>query len=76
MHAQLVIPQPGKGNRKTGDIPTAYVARESCPPTCALLTNGCYAESYPMRAHWDKVSLGLVGTSWSKLPSDCSPPWT
>jgi hypothetical protein len=48
-------------------MPVAYVARESCPPSCALLSNGCYAESYPVRAHWDKVSLGLVGTSWNKF---------
>jgi hypothetical protein len=41
LHAQLVIPQPGKGNRKTGDIPTAYVAGESCPLGCPLLGHGC-----------------------------------
>jgi hypothetical protein len=67
LYAHLIIPRPGKENRKTGRMPVAYVARESCPPSCALLSNGCYAESYPVRAHWDKVSLGLVGTSWSKF---------
>src|ERR1700756_4481369 len=48
-------------------MPVAYVARESCPRSCALLLNGCYAESYPVRAHWDKVSLGRVGASWNKF---------
>jgi hypothetical protein len=67
LYAHLIIPRPGKENRKTGRMPVAYVARESCPPSCALLSNGCYAESYPVRTHWDKVSLGLVGTSWHKF---------
>lgn len=52
MYAQLVIPQPGKGNRKTGDIPTAYVARESCPLGCPLLGRGCYAETGNIGLHW------------------------
>jgi len=67
LYAHLIIPRPGKENRKTGRMPVTYVARESCPPSCALLGQGCYAESYPVRAHWDKVSLGLVGTSWNKF---------
>ena len=67
MNAHLIIPKPGKENRKTGRMPVAYVARESCPTTCALQGNGCYAESYPVRAHWGKVSLGLVGTPWSRF---------
>ena len=63
MHAQLVIPQPGKGNRKTGDIPTAYVARESCPLGCPLLGKGCYAETGNIGLHWRQMR----GVPWAKF---------
>ena len=63
MNAQLVIPQPGKGNRKTGDIPTAYVARESCPLGCPLLGKGCYAETGNIGLHWRRMR----GVPWAKF---------
>ena len=63
MHAQLVIPQHGKENRKTGQIPTAYVARESCPTGCPLLGKGCYAETGNIGLHWRK----MVGVPWAKF---------
>jgi hypothetical protein len=63
LHAQLVIPQPGKGNRKTGDIPTAYVARESCPLGCPLLGRGCYAQTGNIGLHWRKMR----GIPWARF---------
>jgi hypothetical protein len=63
LHARLVIPQSGKGNRKTGDIPTAYVARESCPLGCPLLGKGCYAETGNTGLHW----RNMRGVSWPKF---------
>jgi hypothetical protein len=63
LHAQLVIPQPGRGNRKTGDIPTAYVARESCPLGCPLLGKGCYAETGNIGLHWRKMR----GVPWARF---------
>ena len=63
MHAQLVIPRPGRENRKTGQIPTAYVARESCPSSCPLLGNGCYAETGNIGLHWRKMK----GVPWAKF---------
>ena len=63
MHAQLVIPRPGKENRKTGSIPTAYVARESCPSSCPLLGNGCYAQTGNIGLHWRKMN----GVPWAKF---------
>jgi hypothetical protein len=63
LHAQLVIPQPGNGNRKTGDIPTAYVARESCSLGCPLLGKGCYAETGNVGFHWRKMR----GVPWAKF---------
>ena len=63
MHAQLVISRPGRENRKTGPIPTAYVARESCPSSCPLLGNGCYAETGNIGLHWRKMK----GVPWAKF---------
>jgi hypothetical protein len=63
LYAQLVVPRPGKENRKTGQIPTAYVARESCPSSCPLLGKGCYAETGNIGLHWRKMN----GVPWAKF---------
>lgn len=39
-------------------------SKQTCPDTCQLKGNGCYAESAPMSWHWDKVTKGLKGRSW------------
>jgi hypothetical protein len=54
-------------NAKTGPIPASIVERESCWPGCALYENGCYAESGALAMHWDRVSRGLAGGSWSEF---------
>lgn len=46
-------------NVKTGAIPVSTSARTTCPTTCKLKNNGCYAENWPLRLHWDKVSSGI-----------------
>ena len=43
-------------NSKTGPIPVSTSSRDTCPDTCNLKGNGCYAESGPLRLHWDAVS--------------------
>ena len=43
------------GNSKTGPMPVSISERDTCPRTCAFLNNGCYAETGPLRIHWDKV---------------------
>ena len=48
-------------NRKTGGIPVSSSPRETCPPSCPFLNNGCYGDAYPLRFHWDKVSAGERG---------------
>ena len=63
MYAQLIIPQPGKENRKTCQIPTAYVAKESCPSSCPLLGKGCYAETSNIGLHWRK----MTGVPWAQF---------
>lgn len=50
------------GNEKTGPIPISITERASCPESCAFKGNGCYAEGWPMRLHWDRA--GTHGMAW------------
>jgi len=43
-------------NVKTGKIPVTMTERTSCPDTCALKKNGCYADNFPLSLHWDRVT--------------------
>jgi hypothetical protein len=54
-------------NAKTGPIPASIVERASCWPGCALYENGCYAETGALAMHWNRVSRGLAGGSWSEF---------
>jgi hypothetical protein len=54
-------------NAKTGPMPASIVERASCWPGCALYENGCYAETGALGLHWDRVSRGLAGGSWSEF---------
>src|SRR6202007_387937 len=54
-------------NAKTGPIPVSIIERASCWPGCALYENGCYAEAGALAMHWDRVSRGLAGGSWSEF---------
>lgn len=45
-------------NAKTGPIAVSTTSKDSCPTTCPLKGNGCYAESGPLLLHWNKVSDG------------------
>jgi hypothetical protein len=53
-------------NAKTGPIPASIIERASCWPG-ALYENGCYAEAGALAMHWDRVSRGLAGGSWSEF---------
>ena len=44
------------GNKKTGPIPVSTSSPDTCPNACPLKRNGCYADSGPLRMHWDKVA--------------------
>lgn len=51
---------PKSSNAKTGPIPVTMTERASCPDTCALKKNGCYADNFPLSLHWDRVeSTGI-----------------
>lgn len=47
---------PKSSNVKTGPIPTTMTERKSCPLTCPLRENGCYADNFPLSLHWDRVA--------------------
>ncbi len=51
-------------NRKTGSIPVSMSPKSTCPLTCPLRRNGCYAEHGPVGWHWKRLSLGDTGISW------------
>lgn len=55
------------GNKKLGPIPAITAGRDTCPASCPLMGNGCYAENFPMLGHWDKVSNGERGVTLSSL---------
>jgi hypothetical protein len=52
-------------NAKTGPIPVSTTSAESCPNSCSLKGNGCYASSGPLALHWRKVTEGERGTDWN-----------
>jgi hypothetical protein len=54
-------------NAKTGPIPASIVERASCWSGCALYENGCYAETGALAMHWDRLSRGFAGGSWSEF---------
>lgn len=62
--AQAFHITPVSANVKTGPIPVTTSTRESCSPTCDFFGNGCYAESGPLRIHWNAVTAGLRGMSF------------
>jgi hypothetical protein len=55
-------------NQKLGlDVSTITSDRKTCPPSCPLKNNGCYADFGPLRLHWAKVSTGERGNDWDTL---------
>jgi len=38
---------------------------KTCPTSCPFKRNGCYADSGPLKLHWDKVTEGERGDDWS-----------
>lgn len=51
-------------NRKTGPIPVSTSAENTCPPSCPLMSKGCYAKAGPLLMHWQRLNKGLVGMNW------------
>lgn len=64
---------PISSNSKTGPIPTTMTEKDSCPDTCPLKLNGCYAENFPLSLHWKRVSasgmpVNQLAQKLGKLP--------
>jgi len=54
-------------NKKTGPIAVVTSSHDTCPDVCPFKDGGCYANGGPLRLHWDKVSNGTRGISFSEL---------
>ena len=52
-------------NVKTGAIPVTTTTAKTCPDECAFKDNGCYADNGPLALHWNKVTNGERGDTWS-----------
>ena len=61
-------------NSKTGPIPVSTTSRNSCPEACELKGSGCYAESGPLRLHWDAVGANR-GYDLDKFCDEISGDW-
>ncbi|MBX3217129.1 MAG: hypothetical protein KF850_34175 [Labilithrix sp.] len=67
------VPRPGDGhtvrliaksfNETTGPIPVSITDPASCPPSCPLMGNGCYAEALPWFRYWWFL-VAVRGSSW------------
>ena len=54
-------------NRKTGPIPVTMSPQSSCPSTCPLKGEGCYAETGPMSIAWRKLDGSSEGVTWEQM---------
>jgi hypothetical protein len=44
--------------------------KKTCPDSCPLKANGCYANGGPLLRHWNEVSKGNRGKDWNGFLSD------
>lgn len=55
-------------NAKTGPIPVSTSMSTTCPPSCPFNRGGgCYAGSGPLALHWQRVTRGERGVTWSEF---------
>lgn len=45
---------PKSSNGKTGDVIQSYSSSSYCPKSCTLKGQGCYAEQFHTKLHWDR----------------------
>jgi hypothetical protein len=63
--AQTYHLSPQSSNKKTGmGVAVSTTSKDSCPDSCPLKNNGCYASQGPLNIHWTKISSGQRGTDW------------
>ena len=51
-------------NPKVGKMAVTTTTATTCPTPCPFKDNGCYADSGPLKLHWDKVTEGERGDDW------------
>jgi hypothetical protein len=54
-------------NRKTGPMPVTTASKKTCPTSCPLQDNGCYAEAGPIAILWRAVTNASKGISFAEL---------
>ena len=52
---------------KNKGIGTVLITADSCPDTCKLKGQGCYAETGFVGLHWGRLNRGETGTDWVGL---------
>lgn len=53
------------GNGKTGAMPVSTSHKGTCPDSCPLKAQGCYAKGGALNIHWKAVSEGERGYEWN-----------
>ena len=56
---------PVSNNVKTGPMPVSTSSPLTCPSTCPLKAQGCYAKAGSLAYHWRKVTNGASGTDYN-----------
>lgn len=51
-------------NKKTGLMAVSTSPQSTCPDECPLKKEGCFADSGPLKLHWDKISAGARGVTF------------
>lgn len=52
---------------KNKGIGTVMITADSCPDTCKLKGQGCYAETGWVGIHWRRLNANVTGTDWVGL---------
>ena len=60
---------PKSKNVKVGKMAVTTSTATTCPTSCPFKSNGCYADSGPLKLHWDKVTREERGDDWSTFIS-------
>jgi hypothetical protein len=62
---------PMSSNSKMGfGVAVSTQDKKTCPDSCPLKANGCYADGGPLLRHWNEVSKGNRGKDWNGFLSD------
>ncbi len=56
-------------NVKVGKMAVTTSTATTCPTSCPFKSNGCYADSGPLKLHWDKVTREERGDDWATFIS-------